>query len=491
MEELRRLIDVLEKYNGADGPNREYVSELTNLDGRLYQLAKDNNAEHEGEIIKQLYGTHKKVAAFRMLKSRLKKKLYNQVLFVDIQDLPFTLDTKSAELECQKDLYVINILRATGDEKLALMHLQKVLSLAQEMQFIKVQIEVYETQRILYAADGYSRKKFSECVEKLDELYKLRNVEENADKIYYKIRFNLKLGVEENKKHQAELGSLVEELHNLWQESGLNSVFRRYHKFKLFQLEGSGDAAELIEYLRYTFKLYEQGKIHKAYYSVTFNKFMLVYAYLRNQDYKTGLEEAEKLAQVMEVGSRNWFAHLENYFLLAVHDKDYKKAEGLLLEVFENKYFQDNNLFSQERWSMYYLVYHFISGFTIPVKLIKKLQVVPQDKKGFNLWRLILDFMLALQDKEPEAIGRETERVKKFMTKYLVNKEDARSKYFLKLLLLAGREYDDTKICRKKGEYLFDKLKQAPIPGYAYAETEIVPYEDLWEILLQKLETAK
>jgi hypothetical protein len=57
-----------------------------------------------------------------------------------------------------------------------------------------------------------------------------------------------------------------------------------------------------------------------------------------------------------------------------------------------------------------------------------------------------------------------------------------------RLLALTVKEDMDYSQSKKKGRYFYDKLQVTPSPGDAYAEIEIIPYEQLWEITLKILQ---
>lgn len=487
MEELKKLIEVLEENSTATALLN--FADSSNLETQLYQLIKDGVTENENDIVLHLYGHCDKANAYKMLKSRVKKKLYNQLFFLSPTISRAHSENSIAELDCKKMLFWAASLRTIREDKLAKLQLQKALVLAEQYQLIECQIECYKLMRVMLSNDSFSKKEFVTCTAKLEELYKLLEYEKRANQLYFDIKFEFKQGVIAGAELLDKLKASIVELKECWLQFGLNSVFKRYHSLMNMYYEITGDVTANISYLEQTFALYKAGKIHPAYYSETYNKFILVHAYLKNKDYSLGLAEAAELKKNLAEGSKNWFAHLENYFLLALHSKDYSLSEEILIEVFSNKCFRETNQFAQERWSTIYQIYHNAFGFKIPAKLNKKLKLCYQDKKGFNLWLMILDYMIALDSRDVSILAREVDRIKKYIGKYLTAPDDTRSKYMLKLLLIAGREFPvDAATCRKKGEYLFKKLQQAPTPGYAYAETEIIPYEDLWDVILQKLD---
>ena len=53
-------------------------------------------------------------------------------------------------------------------------------------------------------------------------------------------------------------------------------------------------------------------------------------------------------------------------------------------------------------------------------------------------------------------------------------------------MLTVTEDYDEAS-CRIKGAKHYQKLIETPTPGDAYAEIEIVPYEHLWELILETL----
>ncbi|NDK55994.1 hypothetical protein [Pontibacter fetidus] len=487
MDELKRLIDILERKGKGSASAILNYADHTNLETQLYQLAKDDELKEESFFVEQLYSTPDKAGAYKMLKSRVKRKLYNQLLFLDT-DNPKLVDLiGSIKLKCRKILYQADSLRRLDESVLSEQQLKKALTIAQDAQLVEHEIDGLEQLRILLAEKKFKRKEFDKCTARLDKLYQIQEIERASDKIYYDFRFNIKFGVETNYKLKQKLLGYVNELQNYWEATNSNMVFRRYHQLKMFYYEMEGDFDSYIIYLKNTFLLYNSGKIHHLYFSENFNKYVLVFAYLRTQNYIEGLKEAEELKYRIENGTNNWFMHMENYFYLAVHSKNYHEANSILTEVVTNKYFAELKHVAQERWILYSGFFNYLTGGTVKIKNNKKLKYIPQDKKGYNVWALILDCVLALDKKQADLIEREIDRLRKFIPSYLVDKEDARTKLFLKLLQVAGREYSDAKVCRRKGAYLFNKLQKTPVPGIAYAETEIVPYEHLWELILTKM----
>jgi hypothetical protein len=491
MEELSKLIDIIENKGKFVETSILDYSDNSNLETRLYNLVKSSKIKNEVVLANELYGSENKSSAYKMLKSRVKRKLYNQLFFLDIDANKFVNKRAGIELRCKKLLYFALILKQLEETALAEKTLNKVIATAQEANLVDYEIEGLEQLRVLIAEGKFNRKNLDECAERLERLYTIKDFINKANAMYFDVRFDIKLGVDTSHKFKLKLSNYIKDLESYWLASQASSVFYRYHQLKLMYYELEGDTERYIHYLKDTLELYHAGKLHHSFFSVNHNMFLLVYNYLKGKHYTEGLVMADPLKQQLQAGTNNWFAHLENYFLLGVHSENYLKAQQILEEALANKYLASLNPFAQERWLLYYKFFNYITGFKLPIYTNKKLKHVTHDKKGFNVWSQILDFIYVIEKDQPELVEREIDRLRKFIAKYLTSEGDARTKLFLKLLQVIGREYQNTKVCKRKGNYILNKLKLAPVAGYAYAEIEIVPYEQLWQIILLKLENKE
>lgn len=491
MEELKKLIDVIERKGKLSSSALLNYADGSSLETKLYQLIKNDEATDESLLINRLYGRSDRQNAYKMLKVRVKRKLHNQLFFLDTENKKIVDNLVTMEVKCRRSLYLAEVLLKLQEPALAKQQLNKTLLIAKEACLVKYEIDTLELQRTFFAERSYDLKSYENTSHRLQELYSIQAIEREADRVYFYVRFGSKFGVEVSKQFLETLRDEVEKLKKYWLITDSNHIFKRYHQLTMYYYEFTGEFELFVKYLNEIFGLYNAGKIHKAYFSVTFNKYMLIFALLRAKQYAEGLAEAESLNKELAENSANWFANMENYFLLALHSRNYRKAEDILRTTLQNKYLSETTTFAQERWLLFYKFTNYITGFSINDYVPKKLKYVSQDKKGYNVWNLILDFALALDKREPELVEREADRLRKFSAKYLTSKEDARTTIFLKLLLLISRNFDDIVSCKRKSAYLLNKLKITPTGGIAYAETEIIPYEDLWEIILLKLSGSK
>jgi hypothetical protein len=79
------------------------------------------------------------------------------------------------------------------------------------------------------------------------------------------------------------------------------------------------------------------------------------------------------------------------------------------------------------------------------------------------------------------------EGLRKYQQRHLREAETLRSQLFLRLLMLTIKENFDVQACERKGQALLNRLRETPPPGEAFAEIEIIPYEELWSLTLEIL----
>ncbi|HNT22704.1 MAG TPA: hypothetical protein PKL70_19865, partial [Saprospiraceae bacterium] len=108
-----------------------------------------------------------------------------------------------------------------------------------------------------------------------------------------------------------------------------------------------------------------------------------------------------------------------------------------------------------------------------------------KDKQGVNIPIILIQILFFLADHKHHLIIDRMDSLKLYAYRYLKKDENFRSQCFIRMLgemVRAGFKRQGT-LFRTKA--LTDKLKLVPIDTYpATAENEIIPYEDLWEMVV-------
>src|SRR5690606_6055799 len=97
MKETERLIQLITRFGPPKLPLlNQATPKIKTLEDQLFENIKVGKYKNEEEALLDLYGSEDDYHKYRMLKSRLKQKLYNHVLFAERD----TIIAKREEKQC-------------------------------------------------------------------------------------------------------------------------------------------------------------------------------------------------------------------------------------------------------------------------------------------------------------------------------------------------------------------------------------------------------
>lgn len=489
MEDLRKLVQIVTNRGQKNFPLLELKGTTTSKEADLFLKIKKGICKTDQEAATVMYKTVPEDPRMKMLKSRLRKKLFNHLFFLDFSDNSLKKSNRF-ELECQTLMYQALVLILEGERVISNKILHNVLKLAIEGEFTSIIINSQELLLSNYAlANNFN--KFYKTRKELKPYRKLLQLEDEAQDLYLVALLELNKSVKAKNNYLPKLKNTVLRLEELWKETKSINIFNNYYFLISLKQQMEGDFDKILDLTNASEKMLQQGKINKKRFDDRYNKFMNVYAYLRVKDYPKGLASAENYLPAFNRSTNNWFAFMENYFLLAMHAGNYDLASKLYTESLRNAFFRKISKTAQERWTLYGTYLYFVNPSDQLLKqsnyrkLINAVPEYSKDKLGFNVAILVLQCLYYVQAQDIEALLYRIENLKKYAGRHLTHQLSKRNLYFFKLLTLLVKEDLDYSQASKKGEVLLEKLIATPVPGDAYAEIEIIPYEQLWKLLLQ------
>ncbi|WP_242928372.1 hypothetical protein [Pontibacter vulgaris] len=464
------------------------------IKGKEKQLLSNilaGNYTNDDNAASDIYGSNANDTRYKMLKTRIKRKLFDYLFFLE---LPGTKSSSAVrdELLCIDYLHHAKVLLLLGEFDITIRLLNKAYSLAQENSYTEILINCLELKNQYYSYKEHG-KLLDKNLEILKEYRTKRAYEVQSIEIYQKAKIKLNKSILSRTIFLAQLGDTVNELERLWKLGQTFTLFDNYYKLQIWYYELLGDFRKIINITQDTYELLKKGAINGNRFDERYNEYILVYSLLREKDFVKGLSYAERFIENFNIAEHNWFAFMENYFLLAMHSRNYELAHMLIDKVFTNTSFNRITKTAKERWNLFKTYLQVItptedklSGFNFQSFAIS----VPEyskDKQGFNVAILILQFIYFLKKGDAEALLYRIESLRKYILTHLKDAFSLRSKTFLKLLMLTVTEDFNVAKCKNKGDKYLQKLLETHAPGDAYAEIEIVPYEHLWELILEIL----
>ncbi|GAB3199568.1 hypothetical protein GCM10027293_18790 [Pontibacter aydingkolensis] len=483
MQELKRLVEIIADNTPKVLPVIDQFDNVS-LEGKLYNIIKDSRSLTDKEACLYLYGEDKLTPSYRMLKSRLRKKLLNSLILTEISESHLRL-YRIHQAECLTLIQQANKLMMLGDYTLADKLTDQVIVIAEKAELNDILAKAYEVKQhfVLLSND---RDRFEKTLGLLKHYYYLDSKEREANILYNELKFEVSINISNSRKQGATYTDKLLKLKELWESTGSSYIYDYYHMLHIGHCEIYGDYEGIILAIEEAEDLNAKGLINDIWVNHRFHNYIKVYAYLRLGQYTAGLHYAKLYLSSFQKGSNNWFAFLENYLILALHSKNY----GLALEI--SKTASENDLFNNllPRFKeMLGLLLRYTQllvqdqSLDISYETEYRTLIISKDKEGLNLPLLILEYLEDLPKLDTEDMEQYIARFSKYSSKYLKGEIWARARLFIRMLLLSMRT-EGNKL-QEKGAALLEELKNTPPPHDPVAEVEIVPYEHLWELVLE------
>ena len=208
-------------------------------------------------------------------------------------------------------------------------------------------------------------------------------------------------------------------------------------------------------------------------------------------------------------GTLNWF-HVRYYlFLSLILQHKYQEAYEIFVEgITATRHFKKLMPIFREQWLIKEAYIHFLIrlGKIDPDKstaekkprkfrlsrFLNDLPTFSKDKRGRNISILIIQLLFLIQDKKYDEITERLNALNLYCHRYLKKDQTLRSNAFIKMLMiLPDAEYHPIRVERYVKRY-HEKLVSTPMEiSEQSTEIEVIPYEHLWELVMEVLEKNK
>ncbi len=485
MKELNKLVDIVTSRIRGNITMIDLTGEIEDpsKEQQLYNgiLTKEFVTDEEAADI--MYGTDPTDQRFRMLKSRLRQKLYNLLYYVDFRDSKINL-THENEQECHDFVHKARILFKNGEFDMAEKQINKALAISRVWEFNKITADCLEILRWIYS-DNCKPTDLSRIIDELKELRMVIQLEDEANDRYAVQRMLLNKSLHSRRNNVESTGEVVKELETIWKKSKSFNVFELYYKLKILYFELKGEFEAIVDLINNADQQIKKKEVNTNRFDVRFNHFIRTYAFLRSNEYSKGIESAEEGKKYIEKTSRNWFAHMENYFLLCLHGKKYDLANEVLNEVEENSFVNKLSSGSKAKWKLFRGYTNLLTpdknasdGLRFE-KLKQKCQEFKKSHKILFTSVLLLEVLDQVKKGKYDVASEIMSGLELYFFEYLNDPgKNPREKLLFKLLRVMTESYSAQDMEKKGKKYalkLEEKTAEDPM-----TESEIIPYETLW-----------
>lgn len=467
----------------------------------FYEGLVNDKFTTDEEAAAALYDSSPLDDRYRQLKSRFTKRLLNTLFFLDSNDPSFS-DYHKANYNCNKNWAQIRILLGSGARNSAIKLAAKTLSVAQNYRFTDI---ILNCSRILMSNASLTgnEREYEDYAAIADQAMQDLQSEIQAEELYQRLSIKFAASAYYDSNMGKIADSSLEEVNKLCKQSDAYQI--HYLRFQIWTIKAqiAGNFKEVIRVCDLAEEYLEQNPNFNQKIKLAGLALIRINAYLQLRDYDNGRKNAERCLDLLQEGSNNWFIFLEYYFLLAMHTENYINAAAIFIKVINHPRFPYTSDERKEKWRIFeaYINYIFESenldrdllstDSKRKFRLHKFMNEVPnysKDKRGYNVSILVIQILYMLEKGEYTGIINRAEALNVYCSRYLRKDDAYRSNCFLKMLLTMIKEdfiYDRARQMAQK--YLRKMTSGDPNGNNTVNEWEVIPYEILWEKVLNRL----
>lgn len=501
MDELKLLINTVSRQKVRQieiiGNDRNPNSLLN----RLYDGIHDGRISSDQVAIEELFdGGKNSVGYLNRLKRQLKERLYNTLFLID-NNLSSYSDLQTAYYSCYKNLSAIKILIGKQNRQGALPLAIKTLKVSQKYEFTDITLAIAKELRLHFGTLIGDKKKFDKYNAIVKEYSKIYEAELLAEEYYSAITVHFVNSAAIKKEIIVYADNLIEDL--LERGKSTSSYWFNYVTYitLIIRYEIVNDYEQVIDICQKAMGYFESKK-HLASNRTLFNfQYKTLGGHIKLKHYQEGLEKIYNCIDLTLEGSINWYSSLHYLMILSYHSKTLSEAFSTYYLATSHSNFKVYFKNLSEIWRIHEAFVHFfiitkrikkdqeeLPKFRIS-KFLNEVPIFSKDKRGNNITVIILQILFLLQQKKYGAIIDKMESLQTYTHRYLRQDDTFRSNCFIKMLLcLPAASFHKKAVLRKADKY-WKKLQTMPIEkANQSAEMEIVPYEMLWEFVLEGLD---
>ena len=466
----------------------------------FYEALMAGKFKNDRDAASFLYSCSPTDDKYRQLKSRFRKRLLNTLFFLDI-NLPATSSYDRAYYSCNKDWTLVKILLSNNAHHTAAALARQILTNGLKFKFADI---IVNCSRILrkYSADTGDEKEYERYDQHIKQYSNILEAEIRSEELYQRVIMNYAKPVSKNQNLREKIDTYCEALVGLSEMYESPVVVYNMYLVWAYRYEMLRDFDSMLEVCTKAENYIEQNPIYYQDDKLATFQLKKMSSYLHLRDWKNGKINAEKCLKSFPVGSDTWFKFMEYYYLLAIHTDNYVNALAIYNEAVGNTKFKKLSANTREKWRIYDVYMNYIieiKGAANPILLNQKRKsfrqsrflndpiLYPKDQRIFTILMVVAQVLFLLDKKSFSAATERIERLKNYASRQLKKEEYFRAIQFIRLLQQLNKaDYQPENLSNVTKYY--DRLIETPFFYRGLiSELEVIPYEKLWNIVLENI----
>lgn len=449
-----------------------------------------------------LYGHRKKTSEYRVIKHRYEQKLQDEVMsYCGAQK---NLDNYTfRSLVAEKNYLIILALYKNGFQNVAIKLIEKNYAFCKNNDFVAISLQLSELLAKYYGFINPNISLFEKYMkenkylsELIDAEYHLKRYSTLASHWYVMQKGGLRQNQIEEYKKMVDHGEIL--FKNYFSRNNFLNFNNIAHYYYILTSQAQKSLELALQASKIQQEHFPDDRMTK--YSIAIN---IGLSYFRLNDYQNAANAYQQALMIPAEGHRMWLEDGLIYFVILLRLKDYNK----MFEVYFSHYFHKNiSNFKpiHEQWMIREAFIHLlIESEMIAVdwipenykhkfyikKFLNSVPIYTKDKEGLYVTILILKIIFALLTKKYDALENIYENLTQYAHKHLKRKDSLRSYYFIKMLSALNKADYHPVLVQTYARVHYNKLIQEAYTLDNYKTMiELLPYDDLWAVIIRVLE---
>jgi hypothetical protein len=470
---------------------------------QLYDKIASGEIKSDEEAKNILYPDNNSDKSYSILKNRLKERLINTLFFIDINQ--YSKSAYEVALhKIRRNTAAFTLLLDRGKRTSSIELAEKTLKLALKYDDIESVLYLSKQVRKHYTIYAYDKKKKTYYSNLMHEYLDYYQQEIQAENLYQELAHAVLHNLDINEIVKDNQFNLINIVYN--QKTNKNYFFNFYAYNALYFIKlGDRKYEELLELTEESIEFYK-SKVGFSLVAIFDQLFKKGYALLNLGRIEEALNTFEMCREMgPKPGNISWFNIHAYICMTAILLKKYDYAVEIFNITSRNPNFSDLHETFKEPWLVKEAYLNFIAklgklsdhaeALEGKFKIGRFLNEVPlysKDKRGYNIAILIIQMLFFLMDKKYSRFIDRMDALNQYSYRYLRNDDSLRSNCFVKMILkIPDANYHPLRLKRHVEKFYKTLINTPPNIREQSSNIEIIPYEHLWELVLELLENKK
>lgn len=433
---------------------------------------------------------------YKKLKSNLKDQLMNCLFFIDTSKSDFN-DYPQAYVNCCREWAAARILLGKNARKSGIDICKKIFKQVLKADITSLVINIADLMSYYYATHEVDSTKFEEYSGLVDLYLKILDAEDEVEEAYCLLQLQAINSNNDRNQVRTSAQESWKDLAPLLQQYDTYNLHLYGRFIQILALDTTKDAPAIVDACDSAIEFFQAKPLFaKTALLLFYHQKLLTYINLKA--FKKGMDTAKQCLEYLDLGTHNWVKHQQLRFYLSMHTQNYDTAYTILKETVNHKNFKSIHVSTQEEFQLLIAYIQFlihiekIEQDTLnKFKLKKFLQEIPtfcEEKRAINTATLLIQILFFISIKKYDPAIDCIEAIETYGSRYLKKDKRYRINCLIKMLSQVWQGGFHKVGVMRRTETLYEKLKAEPIDISNEQDTmEIIPYEDLWELLLSFL----